>query len=172
MGACGTISSNPEQDPQVQNFRDWWHGIVETGNMEDERTYQDEQPIISNDIHQIGKLCPSLTKISITAIKRYSVHGSTYFAGRLSDARFLFVDANECKQHSIIIISPRCGPPMDAPWRQESHTGDIGCTYKAADTKNFKMLIPGCIALTLDTYLETLGQLVSALGMCAPRAKK
>jgi hypothetical protein len=169
MGGAGVRPEKPEDDENLRHFITWWHGTADTGNMDDEDQpkYFTEKPIVSNDIKEVKKSCPSLTAISITSIKRYTIHANTYFVGRLSDGRFLVVVSNYQEMKSAIAISPRCGPPIDSMCRNESvHCADIARTLEALDhpTKP-ETLVAGCIALKVDSFLEHLGEVVRALGM-------
>ena len=150
------------------DFVDWWYGTTETGKINgkfiDLPHFQDERAFITDNYNRLMANCPSIAFITVTVLMRKEVNGQVFFVGRLSDGRFLFVNTDLKEKSSNIVIAPKCGPPLDAPFREEKHNGDIGCTLAAiTNPEKLKCMTNGCIGFVVCRSIETATQLFESL---------
>ncbi len=151
-------------NPDQYDFIDWFHGTYETGKMTHVPTYQTEQPIITDDLDTLLASCPSLLQCRVSAIIQKEVNASTFFVGRLSDARFLFVQNDWRKNSSAIVIAPKCLTPMDAPFRSKNDDGDIACSLSAINNPEHRDLMTnGCFVYTLKRQLLSVSQVLQSI---------
>lgn len=141
------------------DFAQWWYGTRETGAMDAEREFTTEPPAVCG-VTMIKELCPSLTRCRVAVIVAREVNGRTFFAGRLSDSRFLFAQ-NEA-QRCVVAVAPECGPPLDAPFR--TARGDIASALGAVrDAALKKQMTNGCAAFVVNGPLRTVTELLRAM---------
>ncbi len=142
------VMSIPTTDEK--DFVQWWYGTLERGHMNSTSLiYIYEKPIITDSMVSMRLACPSLSSVSISVLIRRKVNGVPLFVGRLSDGRFLFA------QNDFIVIAPTCGPPLDAPFRKQSHNSDIGTTRMALTAEaHVALMTNGCIGFKSDVVLK------------------
>ena len=126
-------------------------------------TYQNELPIITDNLDILLTSCPSLLQCRISFIVHREVLGCSFFVGRLSDARFLYLE-NFCDDLCAIVIAPKCDVPMNAPFRRENHDGDIACSMSSIHNQDHKKLMSnGCLVYTLKQKLISISQMLQSV---------
>jgi len=158
-----------EEHNDSDNFTRWWGGIHIQG---DPSTifpvlpmYEMEQALITSDMQELTTKCPSLTKVGIAKFNDSNLQDSAKWtkrciSGRLTDGRYLFVICGQ--DETRVAIAPRCGPPLDAPWKEaQLQTNTIGRMFEAKNKSKDTLALCGCgsVLFVIPKHIRSMSEL-------------